>query len=145
MADIDIVTNWEENPEDKVGGFTVPFPQIRKHSLISDDDDIVVSEDASVATIIPEDGEEKAKDDLGYTNPNLHRRIDTAEYRDKGHSYFINPSQEEIDEYNLNLNAMPPNEYSLRIHGVNSYRTTTVYLHDDSLKGGPGTGETEIP
>ena len=57
-----------------------------------------------------------ARDELGYTNPNLHRRIDC-----------------DISETNR------PTEYSLLVGNVNSYRTTRVTLHDED------STTTEVP
>ena len=64
------------------------------------------------------------KDVAGFTNPNLHRRID--------------PQEPEQDENPLNQ-EVAPRDYKLEIHGVHSYRTTTYNVHDeDSIT-------TEIP
>lgn len=54
--------------------------------------------------------EELKKDEVGFTNPNLHRRIDPAE-RD--------------------LPETEPREYKLTIQSVNSYRTTQIITHDE--------------
>lgn len=50
-------------------------------------------------------------DDLGFTNPNLHRRIDPQEPTTEG--------------------AVAPNSYVIGIYGKNSHRTVTLYLHDE--------------
>lgn len=57
----------------------------------------------------PLSDEDQARDDLGFTNPNLHRRID--------------PSQPE-GEY-------APRDYSLFVNGTNSYRLTESYDYED--------------
>lgn len=148
MAEIDIVTSsTDETPI----GTAVPFPQIRKVSTVISDSPVQLSDGNSSATPIDPESEEAAKDEFGYTNPNLHRRIETPEYRDKGVIRFNPttenqyPDDEEIESQDLNPDVMPPNEYSLRIQSVYSYRTTSTFLHDDELDGGPGSGETEIP
>ena len=48
----------------------------------------------------------------GYTNPNLHRRIDNED----------TPKQE---------GEVAPDTYNLTVCGVNSYRTTTHTIHDE--------------
>lgn len=58
------------------------------------------------------DDESLAKDDLGFTHPNLHRRVDASE---------PNPESGEVS----------PREYSFGIYGVDSYRTTKVNTHDE--------------
>lgn len=60
---------------------------------------------------IPDSGEEMDKDQLGFTNPNLHRRIDPQ-------PYFLDGRSVE-------------NSYTISIYGHNSYRTTSVPLHDE--------------
>lgn len=68
------------------------------------------------------DADDLARDELGFTNPNLHRRIELHE--PTGHE---NPP-----EY-------APREYSLDLCSVHSYRTTTITLHnEDSI-------DSEIP
>lgn len=49
-------------------------------------------------------------DETGYTNPNLHRRID--------------PQERPLPE-------LLKREYELGIYNVNSYRTTTTNYHDE--------------
>lgn len=56
--------------------------------------------------------QEQVKDEIGYTNLNLHRRID--------------PQQPEDPREAL------PRSYSMGVYdGINSYRTTTIYYHDE--------------
>lgn len=55
--------------------------------------------------------DEQAKDDIGYTNPNLHRRVDPQQPTDP--------------------DKVKPDSYQLGIYGTNSYRTTTTYYHDE--------------
>jgi len=52
----------------------------------------------------------------GFTNPNLHRRIDPHEPKHED-----NPLNQEL----------APREYRLEIKGTNSYRTTTITVHDE--------------
>lgn len=57
--------------------------------------------------------EEQAKDDLGFTHPNLHRRVDPQE------------SAEGSKE-------VAPRKYTLGVYdGINSYRTTEITYHDE--------------
>ena len=63
-------------------------------------------------------GIDLAHDELGVTNPNLHRRIDLGD-----------PPDGEIE----------PRSYSLGIYGSHSYRTTTIVLHDEDSE------EFEVP
>lgn len=60
------------------------------------------------------------RDEVGFTHPNLHRRID--------------PQQLTIDSQEYH-----PRDYSIGISSVNSYRTTTIHHHDEE------TEEDEIP
>ena len=55
--------------------------------------------------------EEQTLDDIGFTNPNLHRRIDPQAPTTEG--------------------AVAPNSYSIGIYGKNSHRTVTLHLHDE--------------
>jgi hypothetical protein len=60
--------------------------------------------------------EDLARDALGFTNPNLHRRVEphdppTAE----------DPRNQEV----------APRGYQLNIQGVHSYRTTTINVHNE--------------
>lgn len=55
---------------------------------------------------------EKALDDHGFTNPNLHRRIDTKD-----------PTEE-------SKQVLPPS-YKLSVQNVNSYRTTHKYYENE--------------
>ena len=55
--------------------------------------------------------EELQKDIVGYTNPNLHRRID--------------PQPREEPE-------VSPREYLLSVGGVDSYRMTKITTHDEN-------------
>ena len=58
--------------------------------------------------------EEIQRDAVGFTHPNLHRRIDPQ----------ILP---ESNEYH-------PREYQLAINSLNSYRTTTIHNHDEETE-----------
>lgn len=51
------------------------------------------------------------KDKVGFTNPNLHRRV--KEDRTVGDKEYL------------------PREYNLSIQGVDSYRTTESFIHDE--------------
>lgn len=64
--------------------------------------------------------EDRYKDDkIGFTNPNLHRRVDP---RIPSNSYETSPRG-----------------YNIGIYGLESYRTTTVHLYDEASE------ESEIP
>lgn len=63
-------------------------------------------------TMKPLTPEEEAKDQLGFTNPNLHRRIDPQTPAD--------PKE------------VRPREYTIGVYdGINSYRTTQIFYHDE--------------
>ena len=59
----------------------------------------------------PAEDEDISKDNLGYTHPNLHRRLDIQQPTD--------PKE------------LLPREYQVGIYGRDSYRTTTIYMHDE--------------
>ena len=90
-------------------------------------DSIIFTDTASLLQNFPElaqgpaklaTAEDIEKDQEGYTHPNLHRRIDD--------------SVQEPGE-------LTPREYSLSIGGVNSYRTTSITVHEE------GSTTSEIP
>lgn len=61
---------------------------------------------------------------LGYTNPNLHRRIDNEKMAEPGSDYGLVIYDEQGNPY----------RQSVKIgvwDGIRSYRTTTTYLHDE--------------
>lgn len=64
----------------------------------------------------PATEEELAKDTLGFTNPNLHRRID--------------PHDPPIVE-DPKAQELKPRDYELTIQHLHSYRTTTINSHDE--------------
>lgn len=64
--------------------------------------------------------EELEKDKLGFTHPNLHRRMETTDtYQGEG--------------------ELQPRKYTLGLYGVCSIRTTETFIHDED------TEEVEIP
>ena len=65
------------------------------------------------------DEEALNKDRTGYTHPNLHRRIRTD--RSKGEGEYL------------------PREYNLSVRGVNSYRGTEMFMHNEEAT------DTEVP
>lgn len=65
--------------------------------------------------------EDEARDALGFTHPNLHRRV-------------FPQSESTVGEYEY-----VGRTYQLMIQGNNSYRTTTMYVHDEN------STESEIP
>lgn len=60
---------------------------------------------------VPASEEDLKKDELGITRPDLHRRIKSE-------------TSKEGDEY-------LPREYSISVQGVDSYRYTQSFLHDE--------------
>ena len=62
--------------------------------------------------------------DVGFTHPNLHRRI---------------VRQDPPETENPLNKELAPREYTLQIHGVDSYRTTEIFVHDEE------SITTEIP
>lgn len=61
------------------------------------------------ATPVEPDSIEDKRDALGFTNPNLHRRL--------------NPTKPESE--------LGPRDYKILVSGLNSYRTITKILHDE--------------
>ncbi len=72
-------------------------------------DDYVTANGTARTPLTPE---EQAKDDLGFTNPNLHRRIDVQPPTD--------PSQVGLTQYTLGV-----------YDKLNSYRITRKEYHDE--------------
>lgn len=65
---------------------------------------------------VPADEYDKMRDDLGFTNPNLHRRIEPQDPPKAD-----DPLNQEVQ----------PRDYSLNLQNVHSYRTTTINVHDE--------------
>ena len=95
-----------------------------------------ISGSAPAQPVSPED---LARDTLGFTNPNLHRRIDVGTYNDKATTVNVRTTSgtkitikkgQEID----------PREYNLQIQGTNSYRTVKYTLYEEG-----GSKTSEIP
>lgn len=63
------------------------------------------------ATKIESNSLESTKDEFGYTQPNLHRRVDPQEPNDDTET--------------------SPREYKLGVYGLDSYRTTEINYHDE--------------
>lgn len=62
--------------------------------------------------------------EFGFTNPDLHRRIDNDPEIPQGSDYPFEKYDEEGNAY--------PQSVSIGVwDGVNSYRTTTTYTHDE--------------
>lgn len=64
----------------------------------------------------PATEEDLERDELGFTNPNLHRRVDPQDPPTAD-----DPRNQEI----------APRDYTLGIQNVHSYRTTTINVHDE--------------
>lgn len=93
----------------------VPFPTTGRRSAadLSSYDASAGALNLGQAPAVAASAEDLEKDKLGYTNMNLHRRIDPR-----------TPSKSSPE--------VAPRDYVLNIHGVHSYRTTTVNSQDDS-------------
>lgn len=64
------------------------------------------------AKVVDDNSDEMVKDEFGYTNPNLHRRVDAS------HDH-------------IPANESSPRNYELGIYNLNSYRTVTRHTHDE--------------
>lgn len=64
----------------------------------------------------PASAADLARDELGFTHPNLHRRVD--------------PHDPPIADNPLNQ-EVAPRSYQLEIQNVHSYRTTQLNVHDE--------------
>lgn len=64
------------------------------------------------AKLIESGSDEDKKDTHGFTQPNLHRRVDPKEPNSKS-------------------NEVSPKEYELGVYGFDSYRTTKINYHDE--------------
>lgn len=92
----------------------IEFPHVGQGQYMYDEESDSLVRDTS-ARLADED--DLKRDELGYTHPNLHRRID--------------PQAPDTD----NTGEIAPRDYQLGILGVNSYRTTTKHFHDDVAEG----------
>lgn len=68
--------------------------------------------------------EDLARDELGFTAPNLHRRVD--------------PQAPKIAD-DIRNQEVAPRSYQLGIQNVHSYRTTNIHVHDEN------SVDSEIP
>lgn len=75
---------------------------------------------------------------VGYTNPNLHRRVDPQKPPEPTDPNYDPTDPKSVDRSYLNQ-ELEPRKYNLEIHGVHSYRTTTYTVHDEE------STTTEIP
>ena len=74
--------------------------------------DINTLKTAEGVAITPLTTEEQAKDDLGFTHPNLHRRVDVQQPTDP--------------------REVAPRKYTVGVYDkINSYRTTEISYHDE--------------
>lgn len=84
----------------------------------------LASDDGLILLIDSGEALQPDTDGLGYTNPNLHRRIDVDAFVPQGSSYpFVHYDSEGR-----------PFDQSIVVgvwDGVHSYRTTTTYTHDE--------------
>lgn len=89
-----------------------------------------------LATEVEPGSAEAIKDELGYTNPNLHRRITEKDERVA--------AREPIDGQPMyvDIGQLGTNDYWLNLQSVDSYRTTEYYEHTE-IEGSPF--ENEIP
>ena len=87
-----------------------------EHYLANDSEDYLLSD--ILDYLIPN------VPDFGYTNPNLHRRIDDEAIAPFGSNYTFVVYDPEGNPYRQSV--------KLGIwDGINSYRTTTTYIHDE--------------
>ena len=89
-----------------------------------------------LATEVEPGSVEEAKDELGYTNPTLHRRITVKNERIA--------AREPIDGQPMYVvpGKLGTNDYWVALESVDSYRTTEYYEHTE-IEGSPF--ENEIP
>lgn len=103
-------------------GNEVPFPSIgySKTKVVERSDGTVL------------DPEDYARDQVtGFTNPNLHRRVDIKDPPDPIPDPFYDPEDpESVDRSYLNK-QIAPHDIEINIHGTHSYRTTTYHVHDE--------------
>ena len=76
--------------------------------------------------------------DVGFTNPNLHRRVDPQEPPEPTDPNYDPTDPKSVDRSYLNK-EIEPRQYELEIMGVHSYRTTTKIVHSEE------SIDTEIP
>ena len=77
--------------------------------------------------------------DAGFTNPNLHRRVDIQDPPEQIPDTEYNPDDpDSVDKSYLN-HEIAPHEIDISIRGKNSYRTTTYTVHNEE------SITTEIP
>ena len=101
-------------------GIRQPYPMWGqgRHSVVMKNDGTVLEPVA------------KAKDDLGFTNPNLHRRVDPQAPPDPTDPNYDPTDPTSVDRAYLNK-EIAPRDYDLTLQGVNSYRTTTYNVHNE--------------
>ena len=87
-------------------------------------------------TILDQDAYDR--DVVGYTNPDLHRRVDPQKPPEPTDPNYDQDDPKSVDRSYLNQ-EIEPRKYELGIQGVHSYRTTTYTVHDEE------STTTEIP
>ena len=75
---------------------------------------------------------------VGFTSPNLHRRVDPQEPPKPEDPNYDPDDPDSVDRSYLNQ-EIKPRDYELSVQGVHSYRTTTYNVHDEE------SITTEIP
>lgn len=76
------------------------------------------------------DDEAYKKDQLGFTHPNLHRRVDPQQPPTPEDPNYDPDDPESVNRAYLNQ-EVAPRDYAFAIEGVHSYRTTTYNTHDE--------------
>lgn len=109
-------------------GIEHPYPSYGQgpHRIVLKADGTIVDQDAY------------DKDVIGFTNPNLHRRVNPQEPPEPTDPNYDPKDPTSVDRSYLNR-ELKPREYELEIQGVHSYRTTTMFVHDEE------SITTEIP
>lgn len=109
-------------------GVEHPYPT-NMHSLHT----IVQRADGTIVDQVAYD-----KDVIGFTDPNLHRRIDPQDPPEPEDPNYDPKDPKSVNRAYLNQ-EISPRSYDINIHGVHSYRTTTIHTHDEE------SITTEIP
>ena len=89
---------------------------------------IVSSETDGDVTVYRQDDYDR--DVTGFTNPNLHRRIDAGAPPRPTDPNYDPTKPDSVDRSYLNQ-ELKPRSYEFTVGGVHSYRTTTKYVHSE--------------
>ena len=110
------------------GGKTRKYPQTGRPSSVLDTSEAITN--SVPITSRPQRGlltdDEQARDNLGFTNPNLHQRIDPKNPPDP-----VSVKTTQMTMQVARGAEVQARDYSMQIEGVNLYRTTTYNVHDE--------------